>query len=49
MKSYLDGDIIVTKENFIFYTFRYEHPSDKVFTYLKYIPSNRLDIWTPIL
>ncbi|NVM28602.1 MAG: nucleotidyltransferase domain-containing protein [Candidatus Helarchaeota archaeon] len=33
-----DGDIILTKDHFIFYVFGYEHPSDKVIAYLKYVP-----------
>lgn len=33
-----DGDIILTKDQFIFYVFGYEHPSDKVIAYLKYVP-----------
>jgi len=34
-----DGDTFVTKEGFIFNTFGYEHPKDRVFAFLKYIPS----------
>jgi predicted nucleotidyltransferase len=34
-----DGDTFVTKEGFIFNTFGYEHPTDRVFAFLKYIPS----------
>ncbi len=34
-----DGDAFVTKENFVFYVFGYEHPKDRVFSFLKYIPS----------
>jgi predicted nucleotidyltransferase len=34
-----DGDTFVTKEGFIFNTFGYEHPDDRVFAFLKYIPS----------
>jgi predicted nucleotidyltransferase len=34
-----DGDTFVTKEGFIFNTLGYEHPSDRVFAFLKYIPS----------
>jgi len=33
-----DGDTLVTKENFIFYVFGYEHPEERVFSFLKYIP-----------
>ncbi len=35
-----DGDTLITKDNFIFYTFGYEHPKERVFSFLKYIPSN---------
>jgi predicted nucleotidyltransferase len=34
-----DGDTFVTKDGFIFNTFGYEHPADKVFAFLKYIPA----------
>lgn len=34
-----DGDAFRTKDDFIFYTFGYEHPSDRAFAFLKYIPS----------
>jgi predicted nucleotidyltransferase len=34
-----DGDTFVTKEGFIFNVFGYEHPQDRVFAFLKYIPS----------
>lgn len=40
MSPWLDGEIIVTRENFIFYIFGYEHPLDKAFSYLKYVPSD---------
>jgi predicted nucleotidyltransferase len=33
-----DGDAILTKEGFVFYTFGYLHPPDRVVSYLKYIP-----------
>jgi predicted nucleotidyltransferase len=35
-----DGDTLVTKNNFIFYVFGYAHPEERVFSFLKYIPSN---------
>lgn len=35
-----DGDIILTKDHFIFYVFGYDHPADKVIAYLKYIPKD---------
>ena len=37
-KRIRDGDIIVTKQGFIFYTFGYLHPPTRVIAYLKYIP-----------
>ncbi|MHA1799149.1 MAG: hypothetical protein ACTSVY_11960 [Candidatus Helarchaeota archaeon] len=33
-----DGDIILTDDGFIFYAIGYEHPKEKVISYLKYIP-----------
>jgi len=33
-----DGDIFTTNEGFVFYVFGYEHPVDRVFSFLKYIP-----------
>lgn len=35
-----DGETILTKEGFIFYVFGYKHPDNRVFAFLKYIPSN---------
>jgi predicted nucleotidyltransferase len=35
----MDGDTFVTKEGFILNTFGYEHPDDRVFAFLKYIPA----------
>jgi predicted nucleotidyltransferase len=34
----MDGDTFLTKENFVFYVFGYEHPQKRVFSFLKYIP-----------
>jgi predicted nucleotidyltransferase len=34
----MDGDTFITKESFIFYIFGYEHPINRVFSFLKYIP-----------
>jgi predicted nucleotidyltransferase len=34
-----DGDTFVTKEGFILNTFGYEHPEERVFAFLKYIPA----------
>jgi len=41
MKAWIprDGDIFVTKEGFVFYVFGYEHPENRVLSFLKYIPS----------
>ncbi len=33
-----DGDTFITKEGFIFYVFGYEHPRNRVLSFLKYIP-----------
>jgi predicted nucleotidyltransferase len=35
----MDGDTFVTKDGFIMNTFGYEHPEDRVFAFLKYIPA----------
>ncbi|MGA2680687.1 MAG: hypothetical protein ABSF44_02685 [Candidatus Bathyarchaeia archaeon] len=35
----MDGDTFVTKDGFILNTFGYEHPDDRVFGFLKYIPA----------
>jgi len=37
-KLYRDGDIIYTKDGFIFYVFGYCHPKNRVTAFLKYIP-----------
>jgi len=34
-----DGDTFITKEGFVFYVFGYEHPKNRVLSFLKYIPS----------
>ena len=36
----MDGDTLVTKDNFVLYAFGYEHPKNRVLSFLKYIPSN---------
>lgn len=40
MKAWLpmDGDAFITRDNFIFYTFGYEHPKGRALAFLKYIP-----------
>ena len=35
----MDGDTFATREGFIFNVFGYEHPPDRVFAFLKYIPA----------
>jgi predicted nucleotidyltransferase len=35
----MDGDTFVTSDGFIMNTFGYEHPDDRVFAFLKYIPA----------
>jgi predicted nucleotidyltransferase len=34
-----DGETLLTRDGYIFYVFGYKHPSDRVFAFLKYIPS----------
>jgi len=41
----LDGDTLLTREGFIFNVFGYEHPKDRVFAFLKYIPSELKDLF----
>lgn len=43
--DFRDGDIIVTKTGFIFYTFGYIHPPTCVIAYLKYIPKELSDLF----
>ncbi len=33
-----DGDILVSREGFVFYAFGYEHPPGRAFAFLKYVP-----------
>ena len=35
-----DGETLLTKDGFIFYVFGYEHPKNRVFSFLKYINSS---------
>lgn len=35
----MDGDTFITDEGFIFNVFGYEHPPDRVFAFLKYVPA----------
>jgi len=41
----MDGDTFVTKDGFILNTFGYEHPDDRVFAFLKYIPAKFKDLF----
>lgn len=34
----VDGDTLITEENFVFSVFGYQHPKERVFSFLKYIP-----------
>lgn len=38
-----DGDTFITEDGFIMNTFGYEHPEDRVFAFLKYIPAKYKD------
>jgi len=40
-----DGDTFVTQDGFIMNTFGYEHPADRVFAFLKYIPAKYKDLF----
>jgi predicted nucleotidyltransferase len=41
----MDGDTFVTTDGFIMNTFGYEHPDDRVFAFLKYIPAKYKDLF----
>jgi uncharacterized protein len=41
----MDGDTFVTADGFIMNTFGYEHPDDRVFAFLKYIPAKYKDMF----
>ena len=41
----MDGDTFVTKDGFIMNTFGYEHPDDRVFAFLKYIPAQYKELF----
>jgi uncharacterized protein len=41
-----DGDTFVTEDGFIMNTFGYEHPEDRVFAFLKYIPAKYKDLFS---
>ncbi|HML02530.1 MAG TPA: nucleotidyltransferase domain-containing protein [Candidatus Bathyarchaeia archaeon] len=38
-----DGDTFITRDNFVFYAFGYEHPKGRVTSFLKYIPAEHKD------
>lgn len=40
-----DGDVFVTKDDFVFYTFGYEHPKDRVIAFPKYIPAQHKELF----
>lgn len=40
-----DGEGVLTEDNFIFYVFGYEHPEDRVFAFLKYIPADKAKLF----
>ena len=40
-----DGDTFTTKEGFVFNVFGYEHPADRVFAFLKYIPAKLRELF----
>jgi predicted nucleotidyltransferase len=40
-----DGDTFVTSDGFIMNTFGYEHPQDRVFAFLKYIPAKYRELF----
>jgi len=42
----MDGDTFVTKDGFIMNTFGYEHPEDRVFAFLKYIPAKYKEMFS---
>ena len=41
----MDGDTFVTKDGFIMNTFGYEHPNNRVFAFLKYIPAQYRELF----
>jgi predicted nucleotidyltransferase len=41
-----DGDTFVTTEDFVFNVFGYEHPENRVFAFLKYIPAEFKGLFT---
>jgi len=41
-----DGDAFLTRDGFIFYTFGYEHPAERVFAFLKYIATKHQKLFS---
>jgi predicted nucleotidyltransferase len=41
----MDGDTFITREGFILNVFGYEHPKNRVFAFLKYIPSRLKELF----
>lgn len=41
----MDGDTFVTEDGFIMNTFGYEHPEDRAFAFLKYIPAKYRELF----
>lgn len=41
----MDGDTLITREGFILNVFGYEHPKNRVFAFLKYIPSKYKELF----
>jgi len=41
----MDGDTFVTEDEFIMNTFGYEHPEDRVFAFLKYVPAKYRELF----
>ena len=41
----MDGDTFVTEDGFVMNTFGYEHPEDRVFAFLKYIPAEYRELF----
>lgn len=41
----MDGDIIITHEGYIYYTFGYMHPKGHIIAFLKYIPEEKANLF----
>jgi hypothetical protein len=40
-----DGDTFITRDNFVFYAFGYEHPEGRATAFLKYVPAEHKDLF----